>query len=67
MVVVAIKEQRQCRTFEAKMRVHLHAHVEALGVLLVIDVIKEVCLDFRRINVTLDASDNFHRNVVIVL
>jgi len=49
------------------MRVHLYAHIEALCVLLVIDIIKKVRLDLRRINVTLDASDHFHRNVVIVL
>lgn len=48
------------------MRVHFHAYIEALGVLLVINIIEEVRLDLRRVNVTLDASDNLHRNVVIV-
>lgn len=48
------------------MRVHFHAYIEALGVLLVINIIEEVRLDLRRVNVTLDTSDNLHRNVVIV-
>lgn len=65
-VAVNIRAQYQRRTFEAKMRVHLHAYIEALGVLLVIDVIEEVRLDLGRVNVALDASDDFHRNVVIV-
>ena len=63
---MSVFQNIQCRTFEAKMRVHFHAYIEALGVLLVINIIEEVRLDLRRVNVTLDTSDNLHRNVVIV-
>ena len=49
------------------MREHLHAHVEALRVLLVVDVVQQVGFDLGRVDVPTDASDHLERDVVVVL